>query len=129
MPLIDCSDIWFVLHTQAEDYVMRKPRDFDAELKALNSKAKLLRDRKLVQLGELVVATGADTLPIETLAGALLAAVKANDRATQEAWRKSGAAFFQRTPRSAAINAGRDAGGAAADSGSAQSPAVDARPA
>ncbi|MCY1170357.1 Conjugal transfer protein TraD [compost metagenome] len=108
---------------------MRKPRDFDAELKALSSKAKLLRDRKLVQLGELVVATGADTLPIETLAGALLAAVKANDGATQEAWRKSGAAFFQRTPRSAAINADRDAGGAAADNGGAQSSAVDARPA
>lgn len=100
---------------------MRKPRDFDAELKALSSKAKLLRDRKLVQLGELVVATGADTLPIETLAGALLAAAGTNDSATREAWRKSGTAFFQRTPRSAAVNAGRDAGGDPADNGSAQS--------
>lgn len=108
---------------------MRKPRDFDAELKALSSKAKLLRDRKLMQLGELVVATGADTLPIETLAGALLATAGAKDSATQEAWRKTGVAFFQRTKRSAAINAGRDAGGDPADNGSAQSSAVDARPA
>ena len=108
---------------------MRRPRDFDAELKALSSKAKLLRDRKLMQLGELVVATGADTLPIETLAGALLAAAGANDSATQEAWRKSGAAFFQRTPRGAAIIADRDASGDPADTGSAQSPAADARPA
>ena len=46
---------------------MRKPRDFDAELKALSDKAKLLRDRKLVRLGELVAATGEDALPVEPL--------------------------------------------------------------
>jgi len=41
---------------------MRKPRDFDAELKALEDKAKELKTRKVRQLGELVIATGADTL-------------------------------------------------------------------
>ncbi len=33
---------------------MRKPRDFDAELKALGDKARDLKSRKVQQLGELV---------------------------------------------------------------------------
>ena len=41
---------------------MRKPRDFDAELKALNEKAAMLKSRKVQQFGELVIATGADSL-------------------------------------------------------------------
>ena len=69
---------------------MRKPRDFDSELKALSDKARQLKDRKLVQLGELVVATGADALPVEQLAGALVTAVEA-DQATKEGWRQRGA--------------------------------------
>jgi len=81
---------------------MRKPRDFDTELKALNDKARTLRARKVSQLGELVIACNADSLPIEQLAGALLASVKA-DAATKEAWRRDGAAFFRK--------AGGDAGG------------------
>lgn len=44
---------------------MRKPRDFDAELKALDDKAKELKARKVQQLGELVIATGADSLSPE----------------------------------------------------------------
>jgi DNA-binding protein H-NS len=32
---------------------MRKPRDFDSELKALTDKARLLKARKVQQLGEL----------------------------------------------------------------------------
>ena len=74
---------------------MRKPRDYDSELKALDDKAKLLKERRLHQLGELVVATGADTLPVEQLAGNLLAAVESSDTAAKEGWRKRGAAFFQ----------------------------------
>lgn len=74
---------------------MRKPRDFDAELKALGDKARRLKDQKLHQFGELVAATGADALPSEQLAGALLAAVEVADNATKEGWRKRGAAFFQ----------------------------------
>ena len=35
---------------------MRKPRDFDAELKALEDKARDLRSRKVQQLGEGAVA-------------------------------------------------------------------------
>ncbi len=41
---------------------MRKPRNFDAELKVLEDKAKELKIRKVQQLGELVIATGADAL-------------------------------------------------------------------
>ena len=74
---------------------MRKPRDYDAELKALDDKARQLKTLKLQQLGELVIATGADALPIEQLAGALLLAVGNTDPAAREAQRVRGAAFFQ----------------------------------
>jgi DNA-binding protein H-NS len=78
---------------------MRKPRDYDSELQALSDKAKQLKDRKLHQLGELVIATGADALPVEQLAGLLLSATETSDTATKEGWRKRGAAFFQRADR------------------------------
>lgn len=75
---------------------MRKPRDIDAELKALADKAKGLKARKITQLGELVAATGADSFDVDTLAGVLLTAVEDKDAETKEAWRRKGAAFFQR---------------------------------
>lgn len=78
---------------------MRKPRNFDSELKALNERANQLKSRKLQQLGELVIATGADALAIELLAGALIAAAKEKDAATKEGWRKAGASFFQHARR------------------------------
>lgn len=74
---------------------MRRPRDYDAELEALDYKAKALRQRKISQLGELVIACGADVLPVDVLAGALLAAVT-TDTSTQEVWREAGATMFQR---------------------------------
>ena len=74
---------------------MRKPRDFDSKLKALDDKAKQLKERRLRQLGELMIATCADALPIEQLAGMLLSAVETDDLVTKEEWRKRGAAFFQ----------------------------------
>jgi hypothetical protein len=84
---------------------MCKPRDYDAELQALNDKAKQLKTRKQTQLGELVIATGADALGTEVLAGVLLAAIGNDDPSRKEAWRKRGAAFFQ-----GATNARRSAG-------------------
>ena len=79
---------------------MRKPRDIDSELKALADKAKGLKAKRVLQLGELVTVTGADSLDLETLAGALLAAVNGAKSADQkEAWRSEGAAFFQRRGR------------------------------
>ncbi len=78
---------------------MRKVRDYDAELKALNDKARTLKARKVEQLGQLVTATGADALDVETLAGALLEAISVEDTATREAWRAKGRTFFQRRGR------------------------------
>jgi GH43 family beta-xylosidase len=80
---------------------MRKPRDIDAELKALAEKAKLLKERRVLQLGELVIATSADSTDAETLAGALLVIAETKDPAKLEAWRKRGEAFFQNKGRNA----------------------------
>lgn len=81
---------------------MRKPRDIDAELKALAEKTKLLKERRVQQLGELVIATGSDSTDAETLAGALLVVAETKDPAKLEAWRKRGAVFFQSKIRNAA---------------------------
>ena len=94
---------------------MRKPRDFDSQLKALDSKARQLKQAKLQQLGELVVATGADALPVEQLAGALLAAVSASDMIAREDWRQHGAAFFQRQRKARGGARARAVSAAAAD--------------
>lgn len=91
---------------------MRKPRNFDSELKALTDKTKLLKDRKVRQLGELVIATGADALDPEALTGALLMVVETKDASEREAWRARGAAFFRGQSRKAG---GRAGGNAASD--------------
>lgn len=91
---------------------MRKPRDVDAELKALQDKQKPLQARRTTQLGELVIATGAaETLDPETLAGALLdAAEKAKaDASAKEAYRRRGEAFFRRERRARGPNGPGDA--------------------
>ena len=80
---------------------MRKPRDFDSELKALADKAKQLKERRVRDLGALVTATGADALDADILAGALLDAAANTEKATVEGWRKRGAAFFQSKQRNA----------------------------
>lgn len=100
---------------------MRKPRDFDSELKVLDSKARQLKQAKHQQLGELVVATGADALPVEQLAGALLAAAGASDMRVREDWRQRGAAFFQRQGKAGGRARSRAASAAAADGGPASS--------
>ncbi len=88
---------------------MRKPRDIDSELKALEAKAKTLKERRVRQLGELVIATGADTLDADLLTGALLGAVATKDTSAKEGWRKAGASFFQRGARKAVSRSGRSA--------------------
>jgi type II secretory pathway component PulK len=88
---------------------MRKPRDFDAELKTLEEKARELKTRKVQQLGDLVIATGADALTVEELAGALLVLAETKDPGRKEAWARRGAAFFQgRARRSASASDGND---------------------
>jgi DNA-binding protein H-NS len=99
---------------------MRKPRDFDVELKALDDKARGLKVRKVRQLGELVIATGADTLSADELAGALLLLAETKEAARKEAWAKRGAAFFQSQVRRTAPATERNTGGARAQPGGAQ---------
>jgi DNA-binding protein H-NS len=106
---------------------MRKPRDFDAALKTLTDKTKALKENKRQQLGELIVATGADTLDIETLAGGLLAIVEAGDNAQKEGWHKRGAAFFRKTGQPTSRKSRRNASSTpASDSGETPS-AIAAR--
>jgi len=90
---------------------MRKPRDIDSELKALEAKAKTLKERRVRQLGELVIATGADALDADVLAGALLGAVVTKDAGTKEGWRKAGASFFQGKARKPAPRPDREPDG------------------
>ncbi|WP_336975245.1 conjugal transfer protein TraD [Sphingobium aromaticiconvertens] len=80
---------------------MRKVRDYDAELKALNDKARSLKTKKVEQLGQLVTATGADALDLDTLAGAMLHVVETASAEERGAWRVKGAAFFQRRRKKA----------------------------
>jgi DNA-binding protein H-NS len=103
------------------EVTMRKPRDFDAELKALGDKARDLKSRKVQQIGELVIATGADSLSGNELAGALIMLAETKDTARKEAWAKRGAAFFQSRVRGTAPAVERDAGGARTQPNGAQS--------
>lgn len=100
---------------------MRKPRDFDAELKSLEDKARDLKARKVQQLGELVISTGADALSADELAGALIVLAETKDAGKREAWAKRGAAFFQGRSRRSASAPDRNADSTSAQSGGAQS--------
>jgi hypothetical protein len=105
---------------------MRKVRDYDAELKALEERARGLKARRVEQLGALVTSTGADALDLETLAGALLDAVASKDADAKEAWRAKGAAFFQRRGRKGARKAGGDSDGGTPQPGADPAPGSDA---
>lgn len=108
------------LHQQLMEDAMRKPRNFDMELKALEDKARELKTRKVQQLGELMIATVADSLTAEELAGALVALAETKDAGKREAWAKRGAAFFQGRSRRSAPAPDRDAGGVPTQLGGAQ---------
>jgi DNA-binding protein H-NS len=99
---------------------MRKPRDLDAELKALTDKARDLKSRKVQQLRELVIATGADALNAHESAGALIVLAETKDTGKREAWARRGAAFFQSRSRRNAPAYDRDTGGAPAQPSGAQ---------
>jgi hypothetical protein len=93
---------------------MRKPRDFDAELKALGDKARDLKSRKVQQLGELVIATGADALSADEFAGALIVLAETKEAGKREAWARRGVTFFQGRSRRNAPATDRDTDGAPA---------------
>jgi hypothetical protein len=101
--------------------MMRKPRDFDAELKSLEDKARDLKARKVQQLGELVISTGADALAADELAGALIVLAETKDAGKREAWAKRGAAFFQSRSRRTASAPDRNDGSTPAQPGGTQS--------
>ncbi|WP_315756087.1 conjugal transfer protein TraD [Bradyrhizobium sp. SZCCHNRI2007] len=88
---------------------MRKPRNFDVDLKALDDKARELKTRKVRQLGELVIAMGADALSADELAGALIVLAETKEAGKREAWSKRGVAFFQGRSRRVAPATDRDA--------------------
>jgi Conjugal transfer protein TraD len=100
--------------------VMRKPKDFDGELKALQNKARELKTRKVQQLGELVMATGADALSADELAGALIVLAETKEAGKREAWARRGSAFFQSRSRRIAPTTDRNVGGASAPPNGAQ---------
>jgi hypothetical protein len=89
---------------------MRKPKDFDTQLKALAEKAKALKDNKLHRLGELVAATGADAIDMETLAGGLLAMTATTDLTQRAAWKNAGEEMFRKglRPAKAGASANRE---------------------
>ena len=94
----------------------RKPRDFDAKFQALMDKAKKVKEQETVQLDELVQLTGADALPMEALAGALLAAIEQSKKSPEAVarWTERGQAVFQQ---------GGKRGGKAASGDAAPQPA------
>lgn len=99
---------------------MPRRRKSPARRSKLSPPCRALKSRKVLQLGSLVEATGADMLDIETLAGGLLAMVELNDTARTEKLRERGAAFFQpRTRESAGTARGGKAGLQANDGGAA----------
>ncbi len=101
----------------------RKSRDYDTELQALMDRAKKLRGQKTVQLDELVQVTGADALPVEALAGALLAAVEQSKKSPEAVtrWAERGQALFQQGNggKRGKAGAAEPAGGHAGDNGKA----------
>ena len=99
---------------------MRKPRDFDAELKALAGQGARPQEPQ----GAAAWRTGhrhrGRRLNADELAGALIVLAETKDAGKREAWAKRGAAFFQSRARRTAPAADRDTGGAPAQPGGAQ---------
>ncbi|MGH7083782.1 MAG: conjugal transfer protein TraD [Acetobacteraceae bacterium] len=93
----------------------RKPRDFDAELQALLERTRKVKTQKTVQLGELVQLVGADALPFEALAGALLAALEQSKKQPEAVarWAERGQAFFQQGARRRKASPSENTAGAA----------------
>lgn len=101
----------------------RKPKDYAAELKAIQEKGRELKARQLVELGRLVQLTGADALDLEVLTGILVSGVAhAKEEKAREAWRSDGAAFFRKRERrkTGGADGGADGRTAAQPSGDAQ---------
>jgi hypothetical protein len=75
----------------------RKPRDYDAELQTLMERAKKVKSQKTIQLGEIAQMVGADALPLEAFAGALMAALEQSKKQPEAIarWTERGETLFQ----------------------------------
>ncbi len=75
----------------------RKPKDYDAELQALIERTKKVKSAKTIQLGEIAQFVGADALPLEAFAGALIAALEQSKKQPEAIarWTERGEVFFQ----------------------------------
>ncbi len=75
----------------------RKPRDYDAELQALMDRTRKVKSAKTIQLGEIAQLVGADALPLEAFAGALMAALEQSKKQPEAIarWTERGATLFQ----------------------------------
>ena len=75
---------------------VRKVRDYDAEMKALDEKVRALKAERVLYYGQLVLATKANELDEATLAGLLIAGISPKYAAAREGWRTQGEAFFRK---------------------------------
>jgi hypothetical protein len=99
---------------------MRAIRDYDADLKALADKARKIKERHIRQLGELVIATGANVLAADELAGLLLGDVEVKEAGKREVWAKRGQEFFLQRLRKSRPHAANDGAGDQANDDAAQ---------
>ena len=74
---------------------MRKVKDYDAEMKALDEKVRALKAERVLHYGQLVLATKANELDDATLAGLLLVGVGITKAEQREGWRARGETFFR----------------------------------
>ena len=75
----------------------RKPRDYEAELQDLMQRTKKVKSVKIDQLGEIAQLVGADALPLENFAGALMVAPEQSKKQPEAIarWTERGATLFQ----------------------------------
>jgi hypothetical protein len=73
-----------------------------------------------------VIATGADVLDADELAGALIVLAETKDAGKREAWAKRGAAFFQGRARRNAPTTDRNTDGAPSHPGGPEPPSSGA---
>lgn len=98
---------------------MRKPRDFDAELKALQDKAKEIRARRVEHFGELLLAAaeaeGVDVGDHKAVMGMLLRGFRRmkSDGSAKEAFAREGEEYFQVRTRARRHRAAKGASQAA----------------
>lgn len=98
----------------------RKPKDYDAELQVLMERTRKVKSAKTIQLGEIAQLVGADALPLEAFAGALMAALEQSKKQPEAIarWTERGEAFFQAGGKRGKKSKSGDAAAGSAGNGS-----------